>query len=218
MRKLKGIEPGEFDKTKRLKVSKETSIYHGDRMDFEYYEKVLGLSLEDLKGKRVLDIGGAPNGTFAKEATNHGVNVVTMNPNIDLGDRGFTVLDRMLGRDQVPNGPDVATKPVGGLAQELPFADNSFDIEISVGSVPVYLPRFESEYRDAFNEIVRTLKPGGKAFLFPIIEGMKGTPVFDSVVSGLEGCTVEFVELPGFVQRDNYQPVIIYRMIITKNL
>ena len=136
-----------------------------------YYEKDLGVDLEQLRGKRVLEVGSGKSPRFAKEAEKHGVELFSMNPEFKVGDvrkeflkgnsRIANMLDRMQGKNNRP-------KAAAALAQELPFRDEIFDQIIGEYSVPYYLPREQKEYDDALSEMVRVLKPGGKAVLYPV--------------------------------------------------
>lgn len=46
---------------------------------------------------------------------------------------------------------------------------------IAVKSVPRYLPDIESERALVLSEMVRVLRPGGEARVFPVIDGGQGT-------------------------------------------
>ncbi len=70
--------------------------------------------------------------------------------------------------------PGNETPLVAALAQELPFADSSFDSVISHASLPVYLgaeflPDSESHLRAFYSEVLRVLKPGGEARFAPLM-------------------------------------------------
>jgi len=58
---------------------------------------------------------------------------------------------------------------IAGSITNLPFEDDSVDCYVSHQSIP-YLP--QAYYEMAFKEIVRTLKPDGDAFIFPVREGI----------------------------------------------
>ena len=59
------------------------------------------------------------------------------------------------------------TTQVAARVQALPFPDETFDCELALFSVPMYLPPIEEEYVKYLNEIVRTLKHGGTAYIYP---------------------------------------------------
>src|SRR3989344_8831514 len=50
----------------------------------ERYNELLGISIEELKGKTVLDLGSGLTERFAKEMVTKGVNVVSVNPDLTL--------------------------------------------------------------------------------------------------------------------------------------
>ena len=154
------IQKGEFDASQRTQFVEQSVSYDSG---FENYQKFLGFELEDLKGNNVLDIGGQPNGFFAAEAESIGAKVVTFNP-------------KTSGESRKHN--DI----VAGLAQQMPFKNESFDIVLAYASVPAYLPQFEPEYRETFSEMLRVLKPGGKIYIFPIMEEMAQDPVFGKIM------------------------------------
>lgn len=128
-------------------------------MGIDIYKQLLGINLEEMKGKLVLDIGSGIDEKFSKEAAKIGVKVVSMNPNLKYG-----ALNKELKKK------DWQKRSVAGRAQKMSFADNSFDYEVGLFSVPFYLPLEESEYKLFFDEVIRTLKPGGKAYIFPIFK------------------------------------------------
>ena len=154
---------------KRRKEAYEGSIWPSIPAFFERgiekYEKLLGVSMAELKGKLVLDIGSGPNEIFSKEAKKKGVKVISLSPELKHEDiremsRGSFLDTFYAGGKQ--------RKSVAGIVQELPFQNEAFDAEVSLYGGIHYLPLLESEYRLALSEIIRTLRPGGAAYLFPV--------------------------------------------------
>ncbi|MGA3150628.1 MAG: class I SAM-dependent methyltransferase [Candidatus Saccharimonadales bacterium] len=170
------------------------------------YREHLGIELEDLRGKRILDVG-AGFSIFAREAKEHGAETISLEPQdptqrLDMMPEDKAEFRKALSRGEI----------VPGIVQELPFEDGSFDRVFAVLSVPYYLPRVESERILAFDEMVRVLKPGGEIRIFPTqIGGGKPESVSEEVVTKLEseGCQVQFESS----ESDN--PAIC-RMIIRK--
>lgn len=160
---------------------------HTEGVWSEYYENVLGIRFSELVGKTVLDIGGAPEGDIARGAIQMGIKFYTLNPNTRPGHKKQTNFysDSFIWDNLNKEDKDITT--VGGLAQEIPLLDNSMDYVISVGSVPGFLPLKEGEYKAAFSSIIRVLKNGGRAVLFPILEDTKEDPVFNEIVEELRG-------------------------------
>lgn len=134
--------------------------------EIQYYRLYLGLDLSAMKGKKVLDIGSGINETFSKDAAHFGIEVVSMAPHLK----------------ELPKAPyernqffkNWQENSVAGRAQQQPFADNSFDFEVALYSVPLYLPENnkgttnKTELMRFLKEIVRTLKSGGKAIIYPV--------------------------------------------------
>lgn len=135
----------------RHELEKSSRITDRTLKDYEFYFHMKG---EDMRGKTVLDIGSGTDETFAKEAKKLGANVVSMSPTLDVRKK----IDK----------ENKSLMSVGGRAQEMPFADNTFDLEFALYSVPFYLPTRTDEYESFLNEIIRTLKVGGKASIFPV--------------------------------------------------
>lgn len=136
------------------------------------YQEYLNLPLESLQGKIVLDIGSGQKESFAKQAKKMGINVVFMSP--DLKDE--EVRDRLKGgffKKLKWTG-----KSVAGIVQELPFGDSVFDAEVSLFAFPFHLPKSETELKRGFQEILRTLKPGGRAYIYPIKGDLLEAPMF----------------------------------------
>ncbi len=113
----------------------------------------LGFSWEELKGKRILDIG-AGSAEFGAAARKKGIDMVS----IDLS-------------------PFYERKPyqkegyVQGSGYHLPFADESFDIVVSHASVPLDADDREHVIR-SIEEMRRVLKRGGECRFGPV--GMGG--------------------------------------------
>lgn len=142
------------------------------------YLKDLDITEKDLVGKRVLDIG-AGDGEFARWANHHGSDVTS----IGLG----------LGEEQTR----ALTQYVVADAVALPFADNTFDVVVSLHAVPNVvavvgggpIPRNEIVKRDherrmsAVREAIRVLKPGGEIRFAPVVRNERNARGPDRNVS-----------------------------------
>ncbi len=117
------------------------------------YEAYLGLNTGEMVGKKVLDIGTGYGNTFAKEAAEKGINVITI-----TSDKGADTRHNQ-------SNPSVFAR-----AQQLPFADNSYDYVVSLLGVPLYLIDNKEEYESFLAETIRVLKPGGRAYFAPIMD------------------------------------------------
>jgi len=135
---------------------------------FDDYQVNLGFEPDEFAGKKVLDLGSGEMQKFAREAGKLDIEVISLSPKSA----------RQLYRDQAvwanleslfePSVPLIA-----GIAQELPFKDQAFDVVVSNWAVPWYIPRDQKAYNLAFQEMSRVLKPGGQAFLYPVSEDRK---------------------------------------------
>ncbi|MFA6918537.1 MAG: class I SAM-dependent methyltransferase [Patescibacteria group bacterium] len=162
---------------------------------FEETREILNLPIDDMKGMCGLDIGSGSEGVFSKEAEKHGIEVISLNP--ALGTL-FSSNERKKHHGDV----------ISGLVQEMPFKDDTFDFEISYLAIPFFLQTHEQEYRDTFSEVIRTLKPGGSAYFYPILSLLQEDKTFRKIISDFrEQADIVLESVPG---RD-------YRMIITKH-
>ena len=156
----------------KRRLFKEEAAYISDH-GLDKYKKSLGINIAEMKGKLVLDFGSGANEKFSKEASKKGIRVVSMSPHLKNKDELGTLFFE-----------NWQNRSVAGRGQEIPFADNTFDYEVAQYSVPYYLPFAHGEYKRFFNEVIRTLKPGGKAYFFPIFfndtDGYSVSPEFIS--------------------------------------
>jgi cyclopropane fatty-acyl-phospholipid synthase-like methyltransferase len=145
----------------------------------EHYNEGFGFDLRLLKGYRILELGAGMKDRFGEEATEQGLEVVSVNPlwqnqieaEIPQPELSFT-----------GNGHSISA-----IAQELPLQDGSVDAVISLWGVPAYLPGTKGEYIKAFKEIERVLTPGGFALLFPVPVVTAIQPAFKEVLNASFG-------------------------------
>jgi SAM-dependent methyltransferase len=193
----------------------EAAYYRaGAPMDrtYEQYEAGFGFDFEAFAGKTILDLGAGRTALFGREAAEHGITVFSINPN--WRDDYYTTCT---GAPELWQGDG---KVVAGIAQELPFRDESFDGIVSLWGIPTYLPGTKGEYTRAFTEINRVLKPEGVAIMYPLSRTTKKMPGFDEV---LKNCFdhAELVDERGipklFVQKsvtDNNRRLIDYLRVM----
>lgn len=76
-------------------------------------------------------------------------------------------LDRNIAHKKI-DGEKLKPESVAALSIALPFKEDSFDTVVSLFALPFWvLP----EDRDkSFREVVRVLKPGGRAYLAPVLD------------------------------------------------
>lgn len=112
---------------------------------------MLALTVEEMKGKRILDIGSGLNREFARQVYAAGGPVIIS-------------LEPRAAYEQCPE--DSRLPLVAGYAQALPFSDQSFDFIVSSMSIPMWLTN-KGDIQQAFEEAQRVLKPGGEGRFYP---------------------------------------------------
>lgn len=167
-----------------------------DEHVFQWYMEDLGLSPEDLK-KKILDVG-AGSAQFAKWAKEHGISDTIYS----LESKGEELKER--------------NKSVVAAAEEMPFADESFDIVVSHAAIPnVYIrsENIETKVYNSLREMMRVLKQGGEARLSPVLMGDAFRPdkvLFDSIEESFRklekecNVTIEKVRTPKFDVYDTF--------------
>ncbi len=133
------------------------------------YTGWLDFELEDLKGESVLNIGCSLQGSFDKEAALAGADMHSLSPFFasKLGEQEAvkhfkeTTLGKWIRRI-VKKGK--WPKLIAAIAEDLPFDDECMDRILALYSVPLYSDHHEI----LMHEIIRVLKQGGKAHLYPV--------------------------------------------------
>jgi len=142
-----------------------TSAVHAQGQDLV----ALAEMIDDTAGARVLDLGcGAGHVSFHAAPRAGEVVAYDLSPDM-LAVVAKAAADRGL--------KNVATRQ--GVAEELPFADASFDYVLSRYSVHHW-----RDFPMAMREVRRVLKPGGR---FGVVDGISpGVPLFDTYLQSLE--------------------------------
>lgn len=135
----------------------------------------IGLPEDDLRGKSVLDVGAGPR-DVAAYCLKHDITteVYSLEPN--LQNPAYWKNKNNVNEMFPDIIPALNEKTVSGDRSHLPFADNSFDILINHAALPNNgkplaegrNDEVESHLRQILSEVIRVLKPGGKAYLFPV--------------------------------------------------
>lgn len=137
------------------------------------YEEVLGIPVQWLNFKRVLDIGSG-EGVFVQVCSELGIDIVGIGPiygsifgkghNDFVDDEHLRWIARSLSRQDRPVGV------IAAVNEALPFKDETFDYVLgsrsSIEKASVNYPdpeQRELAVRKMLEEIVRVLKPGGEA-------------------------------------------------------
>ena len=123
---------------KEVKFSRRTIRY------FEDYEDLFRLNCKELNGKSILDLG-AGDSTFAEDTVGVTRDVLRLDPKYS------------------DNPPIYRNYAITGIAQNLPFRDNSFDEVLS--SISLYW--IKTGLDKALLEMIRVTKPEGKIRIFP---------------------------------------------------
>jgi ubiquinone/menaquinone biosynthesis C-methylase UbiE len=141
-----------------------------DRSDFILNN--LGLSIEDLKNKKTLDIGAGER-YIAAVCAKKGISndVYSLEPNID--DTKFV---RNLIKEDLPEvSAGIDGKTIQGNRESLPFDDERFDLIINSCALPGKkflkegnIDEMKKNIDITIEEMIRVLKPGGEARIYPL--------------------------------------------------
>ncbi len=137
---------------------------------FEFNLLAYGLSIDELAGKLILDVGSCDLSIFARVARLFGASVVALDPlyrhgSIETYAHETIVIEAPEYKIPRRELPPVRSS-VAGLAQELPFVEAAFDIVVSYSAFPLYvLP--EDNCR-VVEELLRVTKSGGTIHLAPV--------------------------------------------------
>ncbi len=118
--------------------------------NFQEYLNALSLSPDELKGKKILDVGSA-EGEFAAECKGRGIDaeIISLDPH-------------NLTRNKDGESHD----KIKGIAEALPLKSDTFDLVISAFAIPISL--FEpAEIRIAIKEMLRVVNHGGELRFAP---------------------------------------------------
>lgn len=150
------------EKKVRHEWSKGTTYRQGRERSLGEYEGFLGFERDELDGKRVLDIGSGETERFSRELDNgKGGEVVSLNPDY---------VDERL-RKVAQQNKEWRQTSVAGIAQELPFPSESFDVVLGLYSVTAFASpnREDEDARMWSKEVSRVLRAGGRAMFAPIM-------------------------------------------------
>lgn len=140
------------------------------------YEKILGFDKNGLEGKDVLDLGTGPDGKFAKGLEEAGIkaNVVGISP-----DFIYPEYSKRISESQTK------AHYAAALGQALPFADESFD-RIFAFHLLEHI-RSEEDLIKIMQEVIRTLRKNGKAYIGPTEVDMEGKDyIYEFIINNEE--------------------------------
>ena len=118
----------------------------------EEYIRLLNLEEGFFDGKNILDIGSGPQAELEHDLKER-ADVSSFSP--DYSDEKY--------RGWLP----VNTNAVAGIAQSLPYADESFDVAVSMWVVP-HLKHSPIDLTAMIFQAHRVVKPGGEVHIFPV--------------------------------------------------
>lgn len=128
-------------------ITEETKLIpRTDHRNFKVYNDLFGFNVNELKGKSILDIDAGDSG-FAKEAAKVARRVIRLDPKYS------------------DTPPKYRNGAITGIAQDLPFRDNTFDE--TVASISLYW--IKTGLNEALLEMIRVTKPEGKIRIFPAV-------------------------------------------------
>lgn len=122
---------------------------------FRTYSYMLGFTEVDIIGKKILDVGAGITAKFAREVEekNKGTFIVSVSP------------DYSIKKHSERTEKSGAKNLVAAVGQELPFADKSFDMVVSL-FVLCHVENIKDKIK-ILSEITRVLRPGGIAYIGP---------------------------------------------------
>ena len=154
-----------FEKDKLiLPESEAAELSLTENRDFEEYKRELRFDEGELSEKEILDLGSGPETKFAKDIKEKfpEAHVVSFDFSFKRDAR-----DQTYGRFSASPKLEANTEKVSGLFTKLPFKNESFDMIVSSAAMPLYLNNAQ-QIKEAFHEVVRVLKKGGKAHIGPV--------------------------------------------------
>lgn len=139
-----------------MSVGYQERGFESTERNFPKYLEWLNLPPDDLRDKKILDVGSGV-GRFAAEAKEFGIeDVVSLDP-------GLKLEKNRKKAKKIGAGTAMAAR-----ADALPFRDESFDLILNNFSVPMW-SEAPSEMEETFREELRTLRPGGEIRLAPVM-------------------------------------------------
>jgi cyclopropane fatty-acyl-phospholipid synthase-like methyltransferase len=152
-----------------------------DRGFLDYCEE-LGFDLRRFAGKKVLDLGAGVTGRFGTEAAEHGLEVISTNPN--WRSEGYVEhFIRSPGPHHVPDWElDPSRLTLAIQDEEWSDFEGEFDAVLSMYAVPAYLKGTLATYERGFSNLHSILRPGGVAILNPVPRGIHQVTAFHDVL------------------------------------
>ncbi len=136
------------------------------------YMNLLELTEEELNNENslLLDLGAGIQQNFAKEARELGLKskIISVDPRLGLEEgEDLSSIKQPDKEKRIQGRKNAESNTIAALSDALPFKNESFNHVYAVFSIPYYLESSE-EIEKSLSEIIRVLKPGGDAKLFPV--------------------------------------------------
>lgn len=144
--------------------------------NLEKYLSTFHYKIDELKGKKILDVGSGA-AVFATEANKNGLSVVSMDAAYNH-EIGLNWLEKTESSNKTfgEKAKEVITRrklhpsnPVCAEAENLPFGNESFDVIFNLCAAYHYCTSAE-DLRKIFSEQLRVLKSDGEISIYPLIE------------------------------------------------
>ncbi len=195
------------------------SMYSTDKRVFEMYLNTMKLTEDDLRGKKILDIGSYSDAQFVNYCLEHKItnDIFAVDRNSFISQDNHN--DEVQWRDKVAYEAYKKRKVTSpakqryarGLAEELPFKEKSFDLII----VRAALTNPDQNLDAAISQIVSLLKSGGEARIGPFLPYHFSVQV-RQIIGVLENMT-EFIE---FKWEDTFRtedhPDVVRKILVIK--
>lgn len=154
------------EKPKSDYLTQYHTIQHGndDSSALEYLTN-LGLEAEDLRGKTILDLGIGQTNRFTREIEKAGIKCTIFGLSPDMNLDGYR--EKMRAAN-----PGTTPRVAAGIAQEMPFKSETFDLILNMYSLSFYnLSHTKMKDVEAYvAEMYRVLRPGGEVRMGPIYD------------------------------------------------
>jgi len=165
--------------------------FSNDSIDFHTQLRELGLTVESLKDKSVLDIGSG-GARFAEGVKDEKINTNIISLDPKYGSPENLKKKITAGEDNTMERiKEKRLSAVVGLAESLTFADESFDLVIANCSVPYYQPDKDLKEK-SISEMIRVLRQGGEARITMVTKDDEG--IIRDVVNKSSDCMLEITD------------------------
>lgn len=130
------------------------------------YEEMLNFNRKELENKMVLDLGAGPGARLSKDLKKAGIKaeVVSLSPDYANSKYSKELKPTIFERYKISKDRNKKELAIAGIAEKLPFKEESFDRILALFSVSVWA---ESKYKEWLPEIMRVLKSEGCARIGP---------------------------------------------------